>query len=987
MRPGIDCAPFVRLNFGAQHATTSTQHTSDPVWNESFLFDLRTSEKTMNVEVCERDPTNRVSRERLLGQLSCEIPSIVAELRARSTPNIAAAFPAGTDPSCMTMFSPHLTGSPRASEIVGATGHSYRPSVGAPQSPLAPLRSSYARSSISMQNQKLGIQESPPLPIRGDSLRGSLSPPVFDMPRERLTSTAPGATILCQGENPPHQVARVLFDPAAPESAKWIDWCRADSRNRSSWIQYAYPEGERHAVSKVVLTSADEHPERDPRDWRLFASNAASPRFPQDFVKIDERRGESFSQRRQSRAFCFPNETPYRCYRLVIDCVRDPGQANACSLGACGLIELEQPEWDTAADLRGTLECQGEDRQFACRQAFDPSRDPQAKWIDWSRSDEAHRSSWVMYTYPGTDRHTVTKLELTSSDGRPECDPRDWSLWGSNAPAAGGSNSGEAPRFPQDFVKLDERANEVFPQRNQRRVFEIANTMPYRCYLLKVDSVADPPVAEAMALGHVALLEVRAPPPAQHAPRMAQPVAVFSPPSPHARYPPEPRMGLRQGEDVAGGQTARGCFEGREAWVDWCRLDSRNRSSWVQYQYGDGSRYVVSKVVLTSADEHPERDPRDWRLFASNAASPRFPQDFVKIDERRGETWSRRGLARTFIFANALPYSTYRLVIDCVRDAARANAMAIGRIELIAVDPPELDTARVGQGGEISCGGDAPPEHPAVCAFDGRADTCWLDYSRSDPAHRSRVQEVASSILAVAQFFYFFLLRLCSWIQYAYPEGERHAVSKVVLTSADEHPERDPRDWRLFASNAASPRFPQDFVKIDERRGEIFTSRCQARVFLFPNETPFASYRLVVDCVRDPPHAAAVALGNLSLIEVCRAPGGYVCVPPGVNVDEPERSTSPLRQRERGREPYDTVSGTGVITAPNMPSVPANKVRFEVAVLPGGDVGFSGSEDICRCRHHPIHFCPPILHCAQILRVYDTFYGQLELGFSFLNDP
>jgi len=61
------------------------------------------------------------------------------------------------------------------------------------------------------------------------------------------------------------------------------------------------------------------------------------------------------------------------------------------------------------------------------------------------------------------------------------------------------------------------------------------------------------------------------------------------------------------------------------------------------------------------------------------------------------------------------------------------------------------------------------------------------------------------------------------------------------MTSANDAPDRDPKNWVLEGSNDGN-----EWTVLDERENIEFTSRFQKRTFTFPNVTPFSHYRLRV---------------------------------------------------------------------------------------------------------------------------------------------
>ncbi|SEG88076.1 alpha-1,2-mannosidase, putative [Nonomuraea solani] len=77
------------------------------------------------------------------------------------------------------------------------------------------------------------------------------------------------------------------------------------------------------------------------------------------------------------------------------------------------------------------------------------------------------------------------------------------------------------------------------------------------------------------------------------------------------------------------------------------------------------------------------------------------------------------------------------------------------------------------------------------------------------------------------------------WAQYALSEPV--AVVHYALTSANDAPERDPRDWQLQGSQDG-----QSWTTLDTRTGETFASRLLRKEYRFTNTTAYAHYRLNV---------------------------------------------------------------------------------------------------------------------------------------------
>src|SRR6185503_19081610 len=65
--------------------------------------------------------------------------------------------------------------------------------------------------------------------------------------------------------------------------------------------------------------------------------------------------------------------------------------------------------------------------------------------------------------------------------------------------------------------------------------------------------------------------------------------------------------------------------------------------------------------------------------------------------------------------------------------------------------------------------------------------------------------------------------------------GIRKVVDHYTLTSAGDVPPRDPKDWRLLASNDEG----KTWKVLDIRKQELFSSRQQTRTFWLTNDEAF----------------------------------------------------------------------------------------------------------------------------------------------------
>ena len=112
-------------------------------------------------------------------------------------------------------------------------------------------------------------------------------------------------------------------DPAT----KWLVFSSA------AWAQVRFAEPV--DIARYALTSADDAPTRDPRDWKLLASNDG-----QDWTTLDTRTDQAFEERFQTKEFTVPGGTAYTHYRL--DFTRNGG-ANIVQLAEVQFAEKDAP--------------------------------------------------------------------------------------------------------------------------------------------------------------------------------------------------------------------------------------------------------------------------------------------------------------------------------------------------------------------------------------------------------------------------------------------------------------------------------------------------------------------------------------------------------------------------------------------------------------------------------------------------------------------
>jgi len=134
-----------------------------------------------------------------------------------------------------------------------------------------------------------------------------------------------GGIVNVRGENLPNEGAVSAFDNDA--QTKWLDFVG------NSWIQYEFANERQYIITEYTITSANDSPERDPRDWILTGSNDGL-----NWQELDVKKQQDFTERFEKRRFSFINDTAYRFYRLDMN----NHSSNIIQLAEIELIEYQQ---------------------------------------------------------------------------------------------------------------------------------------------------------------------------------------------------------------------------------------------------------------------------------------------------------------------------------------------------------------------------------------------------------------------------------------------------------------------------------------------------------------------------------------------------------------------------------------------------------------------------------------------------------------------
>ena len=226
-------------------------------------------------------------------------------------------------------------------------------------------------------------------------------------------------------------------------------------------------------------------------------------------------------------------------------------------------------------------------------------------------------------------------------------------------------------------------------------------------------------------------------------------------------------------------------------------------SAWIQFQFAGSKSYAVYKYSITSANDVPLRDPKNWTLAGSTNGTT-----WTTLDTRSNEAFTARYQRREFSFTNTTTYAYYRLSMTNNGPDGGTNKLQVAEIELFADLPMEIN--RTDGGGTITTQyTDSPASEQKEKAFDNNINTKFLT------PHAS------------------------AWIQFQFASA--YPINKYRITSANDVPLRDPKNWTLAGSTNGTT-----WTTLDTRSNEVFASRYKIREFLFTNTTAYAYYRLTM---------------------------------------------------------------------------------------------------------------------------------------------
>ena len=383
-----------------------------------------------------------------------------------------------------------------------------------------------------------------------------------------------------------------------------------------------------------------------------------------------------------------------------------------------------------------------------------------SKWLAFSGT------GWLQYQFAGGVTQAVTQYGITTANDDYGRDPKSWEVLGSND----GTH----------WTLLDSRSGQTFTGRNATNLYTIASPENFNYYRLNITG------NEGSNIVQLAEWSLDADPSA--AATVANPPASLL-----TRLTGGKAFASSEDAPIA---SAAQAFDANPA-TKWLGLSDTGFLA-----YRTEAAHVVTQYSITSANDEPARDPKNWRLIASNDGT-----HWTILDIQKNQTFSQRFETIDYSVANTTAYKYYALKItanngaDCIQLAD----FSLYTPEAAAVPAgPSILT-----GGVASASDENRPDQGVAQAFDQTNTTKWLAFSPT------------------------------AWLQYAAPTGQSYLVSQYSLTSAEDDYGRDPQDWQLLGSNDGIT-----WTALDTQSAQTFAGRLTTNTYTIGNPTAYQFYRL-----------------------------------------------------------------------------------------------------------------------------------------------
>ncbi|MEV0919338.1 GH92 family glycosyl hydrolase [Streptomyces sp. NPDC049967] len=170
-------------------------------------------------------------------------------------------------------------------------------------------------------------------------------------------------------------------------------------------------------------------------------------------------------------------------------------------------------------------------------------------------------------------------------------------------------------------------------------------------------------------------------------------------------------------ENTGGGEVKENLVDG-ESGTKWL---SFKPTAWAEFDLSEPVKVVT--YALTSADDHAERDPKDWTLQGSQDG-----KSWTDLDSRTGQTFSERFQTKSYDFTSDKAYQHFRLDITKNNGADDATQLADVQFSDGDTSAPAPDDMR----SQIDRGPSGSPTAKAGAGFTGKKALRYAGTHKAD---------------------------------------------------------------------------------------------------------------------------------------------------------------------------------------------------------------------------------------------------------------
>lgn len=170
-------------------------------------------------------------------------------------------------------------------------------------------------------------------------------------------------------------------------------------------------------------------------------------------------------------------------------------------------------------------------------------------------------------------------------------------------------------------------------------------------------------------------------------------------------------------ENTGGGEVKENLVDG-ESGTKWL---SFKPTAWAEFDLSEPVKVVT--YALTSADDHAERDPKDWTLQGSQDG-----KSWTDLDSRTGQTFSERFQTKSYDFTSDKAYQHFRLDITKNNGADDATQLADVQFSDGDTSAPVPDDMR----SQIDRGPSGSPTAKAGAGFTGKKALRYAGTHKAD---------------------------------------------------------------------------------------------------------------------------------------------------------------------------------------------------------------------------------------------------------------